>query len=283
MLVDALLSYLTRNVTDAKLSTYKELLPFLYQLDPGTFENQLNQFTTYLDEFTTVDNIAQFDHTICVLISEGIEEFGFYLSDDLSLVDRLSLLSKICQALYGVDQYEDLLSIKVALETSEGNREKIADILRLVDNSIEPHAVLEICKEISPALIYRIRDTLNDLEYQFDIEPTEDNAAAVERVKIALDYYGIQRAVRFFREGGKIGEDISNYLDFFYSDIKGVDSTSLAKLAVFSGIAAGFENKDIKEILSDLLPQYFVDPIELMSISRAVLKLTLPENPNAQA
>lgn len=281
MLIDNLLGYLTRVVPDAKVSTYKVVLPFLYQLDPGTFEQQFNQFTTYIEEFSTEDNVAQFNQTVVNLLAEGIEEFGLYLTDDLPIYDKMELLCKICQALYHVDAHEDLQSIRYAMEVAEDPKEKIAEIIHTVDNTIDIHSVLEITAEVSPSLIYRLRDYLNEMEYRFP-EDSDSNPELVEATKNALVYYGIERAKRYFKDGGSVGEPLSNYLDYYFSEDKQTPEV-LAKLALFSGIAAGLPRDTLKEKIGEELTNYFVDPQTLLAISRLVTKLNLPEIIHAQA
>lgn len=275
MLIDNLLNYLTRTVSEARVSTYKVVLPFLYRLDPGTFELQFNQFTTYLDEFTTVDNVAQFDQIVTDLLAEGIEEFGLYLSDDQPLYGKLELLAKICQALYHVDSHEDLQSVKYALEIAEDPKEKIAEVLHVVDNTLDPNQILELTAEVSPSLLYRLRDYLNEMTYRFPEDDSIDTAL-VERTKNALNFYGIERAVRFFKDGGSVGEPLTNFLDYYFSEEKNT-SEVIGKLAVFSAIAAGIPNDKIKERIGEELPHYFIDPKTLLTISRIVTKLPLPE------
>lgn len=277
MLVDVLLSYLSRVVPDAKLTTYKDYLPFLYQLDPGTFEVQFNQFCTYKDDFNTVDNIAQFDSTVFVLLCEAVEEFGVYLSDSAPIIDQLPLIGKMAKGLYLIDQYEDLLAIKYLYDTAENNREFIADLLHTVDNTIDPSSVLEVVEDVSPAIIIRVREYLADLEYHFESDGTPTDIKTIERVKNAITIFGIDRAIRYFREGGRIGEDLENYLDYFLSGTETTPADTIAKLSVFSAIASGIASSQIKEILSELLPNYFNDTQRLMSVSRAVLSLKLPE------
>lgn len=281
MLVDNLLAYLTRVVSPVKVTAYKKVLPFLYQLDPGVFEEQFNQFTVYLDEFSTVDNVTQFDSIVVTLLAEGIEQFGFYLTDTLPIYDKMELLARICHALYSVDQHEDTQSIRYALEVGENPREKIADILHLVDNELDPNLVLEICEEISPSLIYRLRDHLQDIEYLFPEESTTDTVL-VERVKNALNVFGVERAVRYFKEGGKVGEPLGNYLDYYFSE-NNQSPEMLARLALFSGIAANLDPAKIKDIVAERIGDYYVDPKTILSISRAIVKLPLPEALYAQA
>lgn len=278
MLIDNLLNYLTQVVPEAKVSTYKVVLPFLYRLDPGTFEQQFNQFTTYLEEFSTEDNVAQFNQTVVDLIAEGIEEFGLYLTDDLPIYDKMELLAKICQALYHVDSHEDLQSIKYALEVAENPKEKLAEVLHVVDNTIDINSVLEITAEVSPSLIYRLRDYLSDMEYRFP-EGDSVNVPLVTLTKNTLNFYGIERAKRYFKDGGSVGEPISNYLDYYFSEEHQTPEV-IAKLALFSGIASGISLEKIKETVGNELPHYFVDPKTLVAISRLVTKLPLPEITN---
>lgn len=275
MLIDKLFEYLTRTTSPEKVSAYKSVLPFLYRLDPGVFEEQLNQFTTYIDDFDTNVNIDQLDHIIVTLLAEGIEQFGVYLTDTHPIYDKMELLAKIAQALYGIDQYEDTQSIRYAFEVGENAREKIADILHLVDNSIDQNGVLEICQEISPSLLHRLRDYLQEMEYRFPEENSTDTAL-VERVKTALNVLGVERAARYFREGGKVGEPLGNYLNFYFSeDNQNVETIS--RLAIFSGIAAGLPLDKLKETVANAIVDFYHDPKTVISVTRSITKMHLPE------
>lgn len=277
MLIDEMLYYLRNNISEDQLKSYKDLLPFLHSLNPAGFEFSMRQFVAFNDGQVAVDNIAQFNNSLLQLLMEEIENFGLYISDLQPVADKIPLFTKMLMALYRIDQYEDLLSIKYILDAAHDGKETIAEIIILMDGTLTAEGIMEMTDSVSPALIARIREFIKDLDYNFDLLDKDATEGEVERIRIALDYYGIAAAKRYFIEAGTANEPIDNYLQFFYSNIENHSPEELAKLAVFSAIASGEANKDIKARLGELLPYYFTDPSLLIKVTRAVMKLSLPE------
>jgi len=277
MLIEETLLYLRGNVSADQFKSYKDLLPFLHALNPSGFEFSINQFISFNDTQVTIDNIAQFNNSLLELMMEEIENFGLYISDLQPVNDKVPFFGQLLRALYRIDQYEDLLSIKYILEAGHDAKETISEILVLIDNQLSVERIMEMTSDVSPALLTRIRDFIKDLDYNFDHSDIDSSPADVERIKVALGFYGIERAKRYFVEVGAANEPLGNYLDYFFSAPEKQSKEELAKLALFSGIAAGLKNEEIKFKVSEMLPFYFTDPSDLIQINRWMAKLHFPE------
>lgn len=275
MLFEDMLRFLENNVTPVKLQTYKELLPFLHQLNPSNLEFSLQQFISFNDDNLVIDNLDQFTLFLLDSLIEIIESFGVYISDDQPVADKVPLFTKLAIALYRIDRYEDLLGIKYLMDTAHEPREVIADLLVLMDNRLIPEDILIMVSEISPSLISSIKALLSDLDYQIEDDQQSINVESVERVKSALIFYGVEKAVRYFKDGGKVGDDVELILDYFFSEENKRSLEEEAKIFLISAYIANIPTEDIRATLSEKIPYYITEVDYLLKVSRAVTKLPL--------
>lgn len=276
MLIEQMLYFLRNNTSEAQFKSYKDLLPFLHTLNPTGFEFSLNQFVAFNDDRVVIDNVAQFNSSLLELLMEEIENFGLYISDSQPVNDKVDFFGQLLQALYGIDQYEDLLAIQFALDAGHDPKETLGEILVLINGELSVERIMEMTADVSPALLGRIREVLNDLSYNFDRVDAAVSPEDVERVKIALAFYGVEGAKRYFVEVGNINDPLESYLDYFFSLPNHRNPEILAKLCLFSAFAAGIPTEQIKVKLSEVVPYYFTDSAELIKITRQIAKLPLP-------
>ncbi|UQT03166.1 hypothetical protein TOTORO_03030 [Serratia phage vB_SmaS-Totoro] len=282
MILEDLMSFIEKTNSPERVSAYKGLLPFLMQLDPSLMEMNLSQFVGFMDDYDTINNREQLDNFLIQVVSEGIEDFGIYLSESADYRDSVFLLGDTLRALYRVDQYEDMAALTSILEDGVNAKETVVEILSAVSPELDVSALLNYIDEVSSSLVRRWKDSFADLSYQFDDQLPAAEPLLVERVRLALQDLQIESARNYFTEGGVIGEPIDNYLDYYLGYLKPKDDVIRAKFALFSAIAADAAADEIRSIAGAKM-EYYYSGAELLNVTRKISTLPLPEFVYAQA
>ncbi|URG14195.1 hypothetical protein [Pectobacterium phage vB_ParM-25] len=270
------MSYVEKTNSPERVSAYKGLLPFLMQLDPSLMEMNLSQFVGFMDSYDTTNNREQLDNFLIQVVTEGIEDFGVYLADDMDYRDALFLLGDTLKALYRVDQYEDMATLSNLLDEGLTAKETVVSILGTVSPEIQQERLLDFIEDVSTTLVRQWKDAFADLAYQFDEQIPSADALLVERVRLALQELQIESARTYFTEGGIIGEPMDNYLDYFLGYLKPTDSELIAKYALFSAIASDTPPDEVRTNVASKM-EFYYNGAELLAVTRKIASLPLPE------
>lgn len=271
-------------VSPERGNTYNDALAILSAINPSQFELGLSCITETIEQRDSFGNRAEFETFLINNISAAIEEFSVYLADDLNYTEELDHLVKMLNGLYSIDHYEAPSELLQIMGYCENHNEIIAELLATVTGGqVEQHKVMLSVVDVSPMLIKRIRENLQERTREGEIDTIDKFPEITKRIKAYLSNANeiIRVAVNdFLREGGGMNNSLDGYIDYYYEKLNKLQPKEAAALLVALAIMAGLKNADIVKEISERVTGIFESPHTLIEVSRSLNSIPLPDEVN---
>lgn len=258
-MIDELLDYIFRATPPERATVYKDALILLRQIDPQSLELILNTFAGNAENFDTAMNVNSFHTLLINNLSDQIEQFGVYLNDDADYYNNVPLLYAILHGLYLLEHYDNMGELRVVLDTGHHSRQVLGELLGAVESRVSFESYVDMVEDVSPSLIARINDMVDDrLQFQFD-ESTTPDLALRDRARAAVDFYKTQGLSRYVEEGGNLGDPLSAYLDYFYFELQSVPTDHASRMFLTLAVFANIPEDQVDDSIGQALSSVFAD------------------------